>query len=514
MEELNAQQLKAIIFTAIAILAIILIFIIGVVLVVISQEETNNNINISTGFQTIEQIVKHYDCEYIDESYVYNREYPTEVNLGFKYNLYEDYESNEKFFNDIIKDVAKFLNYTNFKMIDTTKDITIEVICSNGIIQTIAINGKVDYFIYMDSQLSLTKYKEIESTNLIPEAPYLIELINNDWASDTNFGTRESIFKSYNICFDEGIEYRKIGSKIYNVIYTKKYNGPVVNGLTVGIDLEDVEDILGKAPFKDEKLNVLGYKGENLYAFFTEDEISIYRYIEYDNEEFFALCDSFLNDDLDFKKFMNELTYLWKDYSEYTYDSDYMFISYPNRGVDVKLNHKEISGIVIYNNFSEKLNTIKKYLSHTEFVSRLQIDNVFEAEKRRIENEKATETACVEFKKSLEEELEEEEILTNKTSYLYDYYIMSDEYGNTITTYFISKDGNNVNRELNEPIDTYIWINDYYLVYSIQGEGIYGYNVIDGIKTIITENAESFKIHSYEDGFLKFGEKEEIQLIF
>ena len=64
-----------------------------------------------------------------------------------------------------------------------------------------------------------------------------------------------------------------------------------------------------------------------------------------------------------------------------------MFISYPNRGIDVKLNYEDISGIVLYNNFNENKKIIEKYLKHTELVSRLQIDNVYEAEKRRINKE-------------------------------------------------------------------------------------------------------------------------------
>lgn len=514
MEELDSQKIKAIVFTGIIVLAIILIFIVAVTIVLLNQDNTNKNINIHTGFQSIEEILKHYDCEYKNETYNEKREYPTEINLVFKCDLYENEESNEKFYNNLIQDIAKFLNYTNFKMLDTTREITVEVICAEGKIQIIKINGMVDYFIYMDSQLAVTKYKEIETTNLIPEAPTLQELINTSWASSINMGTRESIFQNYNICFDEGIEYRKIGSNIYNVIYTKKYTGPVINGLQVGMELRNIERSLGKAPFKDEELNVVGYKGKDMYVFFTEDEISIYRNIEYDNTDFWNLCERFLNDDLDFKNFMNELTYLWKDYSEYTYDSDYMFISYPNRGIDVKLNYEEISGIVIYNNFSEDLNTTKQYLQHTEFVSRLQLDNVFEAEKRRIQKENLQEKTCEEFKQELKDNLKEGETLMQKTSYLYDYYMEKDEYGYTIATYFISRDGNNVNRELNEPIDTYLWANDYYLIYSIPAQGIYLYDVINGVKIAITEEGENFKINSYENNILKFGDKDEIQLVF
>lgn len=514
MEELDSKQIKAIVFTGIIVLAIILVFIVIATIVLLNQGKANKNINIYTGFQSIEEILKSYDCEYKNETYNEKREYPTEINVAFKCDLYENEQSNEEFYNNLIKDIAAFLNYTNFKMLDTTREITIEVICAEGKIQIIKINGITDYFIYMDSQLAVTRYKEIKITELIPEAPTLQELINTSWASNTYMGTRESIFQNYNICFDEGIEYRKIGLNIYNVIYTKKYVGPVINGLQVGLDLKDVEQVLGKATFQNEELNVIGYKGKDMYVFFTEDEISIYRNIEYDNKDFWNLCKRFLNDDLDFKNFMNELTYLWNDYSEYTYDSDYMFISYPNRGIDVKLNYEEISGIIIYNNFSEDLNTIKQYLQHTEFLSRLQLDNVFEAEKRRIEKENLQKKICEEFRQELKDNLKEGEILMQKTSYLFDYYMEKDEYGYTISTYFISRDGNNVNREINEPIDTYLWINDYYLLYSIQGQGIYLYDVINGIKTPIIEDGESFNILSYENNILTFGDKQEIQLIF
>lgn len=513
---LDKNQIRAIIFTGIAILGIILLFLIISILSIINKKDTNYDIDVSGGYDSIKQLIESYNCEYINDTFVKNREYPTEVNLVFKCNLYENEESNEKFFNSIIKDIAKYVKYTNVKMIDSTRDITIEIICENSKIYKIIINGIEDYFIYMDSQLSLTRYEEIDAINLIVEDATLIELINNRWMSNIDFGTRESIFKNYNICFDEGIEYRKIGSNVYNIIYTTKHNGAVVNGLTVGIDIDDVEDYLGKPTFKDEELKVIGYKGNDIYVFFTEDEISVYKNIEYDYDDFWKLCDEFLNDKLDFKSFMNELTYLWGDYSEYTYDSDYMFISYPNRGVDVKLNYEEISGIILYNNMSESLSTIKKYLNHTEFVSRLKLDNVFEAEKRRVQAENNIDNSCEEFKKILEEQ-DGEEGLINKESYLYNYYMDVDNMGNTVTTYFISKDKNNVNRELNEPVDTFLWINDYCFVYSIYGKGIYIYNVIDGTRTNLTNEVNekhAFIINSYEAGILTFDDTEKINIIY
>lgn len=513
---LDKNQIKAIIFTGIAILLIIVLFLIIAILCIVNKKDTNYNVDISGGYDSIKQLVESYNCEYINESFVKSREYPTEVNLVFKCNLYENDESNEKFFNSIIKDIAKYVKYTNVKMIDATRDITIEIVCENSRIYKIIINGIEDYYIYMDSQIALTRYEKIDSVDLIVEDAKLIELINNRWMSNVDLSTRESIFKNYNIYFDEGIEYRKIGSSVYNILYTEKHNNTVVNGLTVGIDIDDVENYLGKPTFKDEELQLIGYKGKDIYVFFTEDEISVYKNIEYDYNEFWKLCDKFLNDELDFKSFMNELTYLWGDYSEYTYDSDYMFISYPNRGVDIKLNYEEISGIILYNNMSENLSTIKKYLNNTEFISRLKLDNIFEAEKRRVQAENNVENLCKEFINNLQEQTGEEGLI-NKESYLYNYYMDVDNNGNTVTTYFISKDKNNVNRELHEPIDTFLWINDYYFVYSIYGKGIYLYNVIDGTRINLTDEVSkkhAFSINSYKDGILTFDNVETINIVY
>lgn len=513
---LNKKQIRAIIFTGIAILLIILLFLIISILSIINKKDVNYNIDIAGEYDSIKELIESYNCKYINDTFVKNREYSTEVNLVFNCNLYENDESNEEIFNSIIDDIARYVGYTNVKMIDETRDITIEIICEGSKIYKIIINGIEDYFIYMNSQLALTRYEKIDCIDLNIEDETLIQLINNRWISNVDFGTRESIFKNYNIHFDEGIEYRKIGSDVYNVIYTKKHNGPIVNGLSVGVSIKNVEDYLGEPTFKDKELEVIGYKSNDVYVFFTEDEISIYKNIEYNYDDFWKLCDEFLNDKLDFKSFMNELTYLWRDYSEYKYDSNYMFISYPNRGIDIKLNYEGISGIIVYNNISENLSTIKKYLNHTEFVSRLKLDSVFEAEKRRIQSVKKMDNLCREFKENLKEQYTQEELIS-KESNLYNYYMDLDSIGNVVTTYFIAKDENNINRELNEPIDTFTWINDYYFVYSIYGKGIYVYNLIDGARTTLVERIEemrAFKINSYKDGILTYDDTEQINIIY
>lgn len=384
--EFDKKQIKAIFITGIAILFIILLFLIIGVLTISKSNRNNKDVNISSGFNSIKELIEHYGCEYKNDTYRENRDYPTEINLVFKEKLYENDTSNEEFFNQIIDDIAKFIKYTSFKMIDTDNDITIEAVCENGAISQLIINGIEDYFIYMNSQLEVTKYEEIDTTNLVSNVEALNFLIDNNWSTDVNFGTRESIFKNYYIHFDEGIKYKKIGSSIYNVIFTEKFQGTVVNDIEVGTTLNSIKQRLGTPTFEDEELEIIGYKGKDIYAFFTKDEISIYKNQKYEYKEFWKLIDTFLEEDMDFKTFMNELTYIWKDYSEYSYASDYMFMAFPNRGVEIKLNYDNVSGIILYNNISEDISTAKKYLEHTEFISRLKLIVYLRQKKEELKN--------------------------------------------------------------------------------------------------------------------------------
>lgn len=496
--EFDKKQIKAIFITGIAILFIILLFLIIGVLTISKSNRNNKDVNISSGFNSIKELIEHYGCEYKNDTYRENRDYPTEINLVFKEKLYENDTSNEEFFNQIIDDVAKFIKYTSFKMIDTDNDITIEAVCENGAISQLIINGIEDYFIYMNSQLEVTKYEEIDTTNLVSNVGALNFLIDNNWSTDVNFGTRESIFKNYYIHFDEGIKYKKIGSSIYNVIFTEKFQGTVVNDIEVGTTLNSIKQRLGTPTFEDEELEIIGYKGKDIYAFFTKDEISIYKNQKYEYKEFWKLIDTFLEEDMDFKTFMNELTYIWKDYSEYSYASDYMFMAFPNRGVEIKLNYDNVSGIILYNNISEDISTAKKYLEHTEFISRLKLDSVFEAEKRRIKEQNDFQNEYV----SLEKE--------EKTkSMLFYNYLEKDASGDTLKVYFPAKNDEYPDRELNESVYSYIWVSDNYFVYSIYGEGIYCFDVTTGSKTTVTQDGTgNFLIENFVNDVLIYDGKE------
>ena len=507
---MNSNQTKAIIITAMGIFLIILLFIITSVFITKKYNDNNYNPDISGGYTSIEQIIQANGCKYIKDFVEKNDEYPIQIELGFKYDLYDGEQSNEKAYMKIINEVAKFVRYENIKMVDEEKNITIEINCLNNKIDNIRINGIDDYFIYKDSQINMSKYKEIKSINLDVTSELLSALIDNNWESGIDCGTRDSIFRNYHIFFDEGIEYKKIGSKIYNIIFTKNYQKEVISDIKPDESIASVKLKLGEPSFEDKELGIIGYKGNNFYVFFTGKEISIYKNSKMDYSEFWKLVDQFIkkDDSMEFKEFMNELTYIWPDYSDYTYNSDYMFISYPNKGIDIKFNYENEDGIIIYNNISENMDKVRRYLNNTEFISRLQIDNVFLAEKRRIEGIKKLNEDCDNYIKELKKDLKHNEELACGESNLFSLYMDIDDNNFVVTTYFVSKTGDEVNRELNEPVNSYVWINDNFFVYGIQGKGIYCYNVFDGSKQTLVEGENNFEIKSFEDNVIYYDNEE------
>lgn len=350
----------------------------------------------------------------------------------------------------------------------------------------------------------MKNYKEIEITDFAVTSSVLQECIENRWNS-VELGKRDSIFDEYYIFFDQGINVKTINNKIYNMVFNKNYKENVVNSLFPGVDLETVKRDLGKPTFEDESLEVFGYKGKDLYVFFSKDEISVYRILdETSSNEFFDLADKFINEEFDLLDFMNQLTYMWPDYDKYEYSSTSVFISYPLKGIEIKINYDDTNGILVYNNIKSDLIKVQRYLEDTNFVARLQIDSVYEAEKRRFKNNQSLSQKCTEYKNNIENKRLE----NIGESFRYDIYADIDENGNIYSMKFISKDGNNPNRELNDSIDSYLWIDNDTFVYSKKGKGIYIYNLNDGTIRRIIEGTEKYELKSFKNRILNYDEKQ------
>lgn len=506
---LQNQNMKKNIAIMIAVLvAILLIFLIALHYIQTKEEEKQEAF-LSGQFRSIQDILEYYGCELKRTRDSELENFSMDIYAIMKYDLYTDDESNEDFYQNVLEEIAKFLNYSSFRLIDESKEekIEIQVFCGNSKIQKIVINGIEDYFIYMDSQINLKKYKELKTTDFYVESAELINCLQNNWSTETSFGTRETIFQNYYVYFDEGIQARTIDSKIYNIVFTNRYQNPVINGLTVGLENKTIIANLGEPTFQNEDQSIIGYKSDEMYVFFEADQISVYRNTQEGKfSDFLDLVDDFLEEKYTFKEFMNELTDIWPDYEEYTYDESSVFLSYPNRGIDIKLNYENMDGIILYNNVGMSQTQVNDYLEHTEFVAQLQVDNVYNAEKRRVEKQKEWSTKCTEY----QEEYEAEDARNRGETY--DYYMKMSSNGAIMSVYFISKDPAYPNCELNDNIESYVWLNDYCFVYSIYGRGIYYYDLKNQTKGVIVTGDETYQIKSYEDGVLRYdGTSRELQ---
>lgn len=503
-ENQSAERKKKKIFVLIVIMFMFLIILLVLLSLQINKTERENAVS-NGNFSSVRDVLEYYGCQYIKQKNSSEEGLSQDIYTTFKYDLYDNEKSNEKFYDNVIKDIAKILNYTSFKLIDENKEdkIEIKVICDGSKIQTIYINEIEDYFIYMDSKISLGKYTELKTTEISIQSPELINCIQNNWNTDVNFGTRESIFQDYYIFFDEGISIRKINGKIYNVIFTDKYQNQVVNGFTVGEKSDIIIDRMGIPTFESDNGSIIGYKSDDIYVFFEDNQISIYRNIKEDGfDEFFELVNEFLDEKYSLLEFMNELTYLWPDYEEYYYTTDKVFLSYPNKGIDIKINYDNTDGIILYNNIGVSQDIVNKYLEHTEMVAQLQVDNIYNAELRRFDSQRDLETKCKKY-----QEVYEKDDDKNRGE-IYNYYADVDSNNNISAMYFVTQNPELINCELIENIDTYVWLNEYCFIYSKQEKGIYYYDLREQAKGVIITGDEQFKIKSYKNGILKYDEKE------
>lgn len=514
MENKKDKKIIKIIVSIIIVLVISLIF----VIIRLSLERKNEAQEIERvksyttidDFKTVEEVAKYLECDYIKQEKSKEENYKLDIYIKIKILPYTDDSSNEVFYNNLVSYCAKVLKFDNFRIIDKEHSITIEVVCNKEKenIKSIIINGEENYFAKRDSQIQINNYEQVKETNLTIQSEILTKLISNDWRiKESDIGTKESTFNSYDIYFDEGIEIRKIDNKVFNLVFTEKYKSNVVSNISTATSKENIIKILGNPAFEDNQTGVIGYKGKDIYVFFnTENEISIYKVLKEikEDEEFSELLDKYI-ENKNTEEFMNKIKQIWNDYDKSQVNSSIKELRYSLKGLEVTN-----SSINIYSNF---LTNLYKEKSVDEFRSEILTANgiifynsdlVFKNESDRNKSLNSTKYALENFIIAKYDDEENNNII--ESSDFLEYKTYGDE--NIFSVKFISKNKNYANSELKENINYGLWINDYLYVYSIKNKGIYLYNArTREYATLVTGNDE-FKIISYENHILKYDEKQ------
>lgn len=478
-----------IILTIILIIAIIII-----AKITIDANKPKTSIN---DFSSVKELIEFDGHTYISMQNSTEEGYEKDIYISFsKPTINEDGETNKNLYEIVISHVAGMLKGQNFRMIDTEKNVVVKIkFDGNKNVNFYTINDDSKYWEHIKSNHQIDNYTNEPLTSMTITSQVLANIINNNWIyNNINLGTKESTVDNYEIYFNEGYKVKKLGSEIYNIIFTQNYTSEVIRGINTRTSVENVENILGKATYKDDNNEIIGYKCEYFYIFFTGDEISIYHPDEYDeaDSQRFGRLVTELNQTGDMNTFLNKLTNLYPNYASYYTNNNYVNIVYPLQGFEVTMGASNNNGITIYNNFqgyitdSITINDLKQNKQMPANVyTRLDTNLVFSEEMQR---------------KIMDD--------FNRNPYDGAYLIQTDDYTirNQNNTYiFYSRDKTKVDSTLTiNNFNNMVSYNQTTFVYGVTNDGIYVYNAESMTSSKIAEGQGNFNIDKIENNTIYY----------
>ena len=485
---------EKIIMISLGILAFILIL--GIILMPTKIKNVNNQVanneDLNRELTTVQDVVEYLESTFISMEESKTDGYDLDIYVNFKYDLYEGNISKEQYFKNFYEKIAVVTKFKSFRIIDSSKDITIEVKCSSTGISEVKINGETDYFKKQDSKRSQANALKFETKDFDINSEELKRLIDNNWnAKNVQLGTAESKFYKYDVYFDEGYEIRTIQGKVFNIVFNKRYNKKVIEDYKPGDDIKKIEAALGDTY---EKAGMIEYKTKDYYVIFSADEISIYPNRTFDYTDFETLLEEY-NENQDINDFIYELTDIWPDYDIYEYSNNSVKLGYTLKGVMINFTSTDSKGIQLYENYKGELKTKQEEYKNTYYA--LNENLMMETEKeRRFVHELTGQLG------SADESLQNSDNFKLMSKY-------EDGKYKNIKIYSINKDYPNNEFDDSVAINSYVWADNDNLIYSITNDGIYIYNAKTRKTEKIIEGTQTFEITDYNrnTNVLEYDEK-------
>ena len=451
-------------------------------------------------FKTMEEVALYLNSKFIKQETSEEDNIQDIVYIELSVKPVENEIANQGFYEKLIQYSAQVLKYNNFNIVDSKNKIIVTVVCDKTaqMVGTYYINGVQNYFEKLENKQNVEALNKVEEIEVTINSEDLKNIVNNQWKIDNiNLGSAESIYKGYDIYFDEGIETRVIQKKFFNIIFNQKYNKKIVNDLTTSSTQEQIIAKLGEPQFKVG--NLIGYKSKLMYIFFYNNQVSIYRNEEYDTEKIAQLIEQY-NQDNNIVDFFNKVKEIWNDYDKYTNSKDNILLQYTLKGLALEFNSSSKNGIIIYNNYNGKICgdlTINDYSQDNEAFKNIYVENedlVFKAETERINTQDSNSRTY-----------NNPTVATTNTSNSFRI-IATKVNENVYGIRFVSFDNKNPNSELRDYISKGIWLNENELIYSVLGRGIYVYNAKDRTYKTIVTGRDNFSIKKLENNTLYYDE--------
>ena len=254
----------------------------------------------------------------------------------------------------------------------------------------------------------------------------------------------------------------------------------------------------------DEKSEIIGYKGNDIYLFYnSKKEISIYRIEkDFDSKEFAKMVDTYL-ENKDETGLIKDVKDKYPDYDKYENNEIGTYIQYSLKGFSIRQIRGTSKGVQIYNNYTGTIYKdidLKNIIDNTILPDNLFVNNEDLVASSEIERVSDRSRLINNIKSKASNS--EEQTKSNK------FYLIKEKLElNSYKVKFISIDGESPDSELRENVDYYMWIDDYNFIYSLRNKGIYVYNLKSRKYGKIIEGKEEFKLIEYKDNILKYDEK-------
>ena len=346
------KKKKKIIIIIVIVLIIFLLFIIGHI------KHQNSDFKNIDDFYSIRELVEYYECVYYNTVNSSEENYSKDIYISFGYTPIDDVgEVNKYYYENIISLVSAKMNKKNYRIIDEQKKLIVRVRFKDDKIYY-TINGSSNYFADIKSNYSIDNSLEEKTIEIEVLSEELKSIIDNEWSrKKSNLGKLIEEQENYDV-YEDGYKVRTLGAKIYNIVFTEDYNKEVFKNITTGMDNTQIVKILGKPLYENEDENLLkGYKTKDFYIFFKKGEISIYRTEEFDqnkNEEFAKIFTDLCKTG-NYNQFLDKLTDIYPNYSEYSMEDGKIDIKYPLLGFEIKMGYEKQNGLILYNNYKGKV---------------------------------------------------------------------------------------------------------------------------------------------------------------
>ena len=185
-----------------------------------------------------------------------------------------------------------------------------------------------------------------EEITIYNSSEEIISLNASAWRfQETNFdGEYETDGLKY---YYEAFTVERDGNSIPRIIFNENYKTDIVSGITVGMDMDKIEDILGNPVFKNKDYNMIGYKTQKLYLCIYENEIAVYRNEYFSNVALEEMILKYHNKEYTGSR--NEFSkYIRNTYTDFNFTADEdrnIYLTSLVRGMVIKMgeNDNEIS---------------------------------------------------------------------------------------------------------------------------------------------------------------------------